>query len=91
MTNVKGSPCNGSLFGFRHSFVIRHSSFVIMSDVQIHPTTIVDLGANPHPPLSLTKGEAHGLDVMRELPESQGKTFPPLPLHKGERIEVRGR
>src|SRR5215831_14912843 len=26
-------------------FVIRHSSFVIMSDVQIHPTAIIDPGA----------------------------------------------
>src|SRR5918996_2448671 len=34
-----------SSFEFRHSFVIRHWSFVIMSDVQIHPTAIVDPGA----------------------------------------------
>src|SRR6266511_387106 len=32
-------------FEFRHSFVIRHWSFVIMTDVQIHPTAIVDRGA----------------------------------------------
>jgi len=42
MTNAKGSPGNGSSFGFRHSFVSRHSSFVIMSDAQIHPTAIID-------------------------------------------------
>jgi len=36
-----------SSFELRHSFVIRHSSFVIaeMSDVQIHPTAIIDSGA----------------------------------------------
>src|SRR6266480_2886102 len=34
-----------SSFEFRHSFVIRHWSFVIMSDVQIHPTAIIDPGA----------------------------------------------
>src|SRR6266513_588501 len=34
-----------SSFEFRHSFVIRHWSFVIMSDVQIHPTAIIDPSA----------------------------------------------
>src|SRR6266545_3890002 len=34
-----------SSFEFRRSFAIRHWSFVIMSDVKIHPSAIIDSGA----------------------------------------------
>src|ERR1700719_3048062 len=34
--------CGASSFELRHSFVIRHSSFRLMTELQIHPTAIID-------------------------------------------------
>src|SRR5438874_12504730 len=51
-------------FGLRHSLVIRHSSFVIMSDGQIHPTAIIDAEAELGPGTSVGPYCVIGSDVV---------------------------
>src|SRR5438067_11938661 len=51
-------------FGLRHSLVIRHSSFIIMSDGQIHPTAIIDAEAELGPGTSVGPYCVIGSDVV---------------------------